>query len=333
MMGNENREEFEQLIFTSPLYKKREIVWNEFEEHTIKPEPYEEFQQEIYKTYYPKDFQNLLNFISYSGALYGKCPHCNRNMAFIVEKNELDKELLNNCIQSYCESQIDDDYSYFPDLDYVMRGRISILMKNGGYFDKILKCPICQNVYKFSFKIIDLTEKKGKLYMEKIGQYPSLYDLSNYNQNSYDALLKKIGALQDLRTGIRLHTDGFYIAAYTHFRRVLELFIKYKFKENESSIQIDFKAFSEMRMNEKLGTLKDYLPEFLYNNSEIYGVLSAGIHALSEDECQENFEIVRNVVEAILMQEEANRQKKNILKKTSSGIKKMKSQIEKNSTI
>ncbi|WP_160678045.1 hypothetical protein [Clostridium sp. C8-1-8] len=319
---------FEELIFKLPLYKKEEIIWNEFKEQTIKPDIYDEFQEEIYNTYYPDDFKNLIDFLNTSDPIYGKCPSCNKGMAFEVDKVELDKELLKSCIQSYCESQIDDDISFFPELSYVMKGRIAILMKNGGYFEKTIRCPICKNVYKFLYKITDDTNSKERLYIQKIGQYPSLYDFSDYRQNDYDKLLKKVDALEDLRKGLSLQTDGYYVAAYTHFRRVLEKFIKYKFDTNKDEIGCETEEFNRKHINEKLDILKKYLPSFLYDNKEIYNVLSAGIHMLSEAECQENFETVKDAIDAILSQEEANRKNTNLIKKASNNIKNAKTKIE-----
>ncbi len=54
-------------------------------------------------------------------------------------------------------------------------------------------------------------------------------------------------------------------------------------------------------MSEKIDLLgTDYLPEIMVNNKEIYGILSKGIHELSEKECIENFPILFNSIEVIL---------------------------------
>ena len=55
------------------------------------------------------------------------------------------------------------------------------------------------------------------------------------------------------------------------------------------------------KMSEKIDLLgTDYLPEIMVNNKEIYGILSKGIHELSEKECIENFPILFNSIEVIL---------------------------------
>ena len=54
------------------------------------------------------------------------------------------------------------------------------------------------------------------------------------------------------------------------------------------------------RMPEKIELLKDYLPAFLVKNKSLYGILSKGIHELTEEECRKYFPIVRNGIEFIL---------------------------------
>jgi hypothetical protein len=53
-------------------------------------------------------------------------------------------------------------------------------------------------------------------------------------------------------------------------------------------------------MDEKIELLKSELPVFLLENRILYGILSKGIHELSENECLEYFPTVRLGVELIL---------------------------------
>jgi len=59
-------------------------------------------------------------------------------------------------------------------------------------------------------------------------------------------------------------------------------------------------AFVRMRMDEKIGALKDYLPKTLVEIKQIYGILSKGIHELSEKECLAYFDAMRTGIEIIL---------------------------------
>lgn len=69
--------------------------------------------------------------------------------------------------------------------------------------------------------------------------------------------------------------------------------------------------------------LSGFLPDFLVENHTIYGILSKGIHELSEEECLKYFTILRESIEMILDEKLEVRQKE--LKKAS--IKQTLSQI------
>jgi hypothetical protein len=53
-------------------------------------------------------------------------------------------------------------------------------------------------------------------------------------------------------------------------------------------------------VGEKIGLLKEYLPEFLIENKIIHSILSKGIHELSEAQCLEYFDSVKVGIELIL---------------------------------
>ena len=59
----------------------------------------------------------------------------------------------------------------------------------------------------------------------------------------------------------------------------------------------------------KVQSLHMYLPTFIVEHSSIYGILSKGIHELSEDECLEYFDTMRASIEMILDQRIALREK------------------------
>ena len=53
-------------------------------------------------------------------------------------------------------------------------------------------------------------------------------------------------------------------------------------------------------MDEKIKLLEDYLPAFLVQNRRLYGILSKGVHELSEAECIKAFPTVKGGLELIL---------------------------------
>ena len=65
-------------------------------------------------------------------------------------------------------------------------------------------------------------------------------------------------------------------------------------------------------MDEKIDLLKEYIPDFLGENSYIYSILSKGIHELDEEECLEIFDILKTGIEIILEEkiEKINKEKR-----------------------
>jgi len=53
-------------------------------------------------------------------------------------------------------------------------------------------------------------------------------------------------------------------------------------------------------MDEQIAILKLHLPKFLVDNRKLYGIMSMGVHTLSEAECLEAFPVVRVGIELIL---------------------------------
>ena len=62
-------------------------------------------------------------------------------------------------------------------------------------------------------------------------------------------------------------------------------------------------------MDEKIDALKGDLPEFVVKNKNIYGVLSRGLHELSEDACGQYYELLLQSILLILDQEKAQNEK------------------------
>lgn len=56
--------------------------------------------------------------------------------------------------------------------------------------------------------------------------------------------------------------------------------------------------------------LEGYLPEVLIKNTTIYGILSKGIHELSEEECVKYFPVVKECIYQILGMWESLRKKR-----------------------
>lgn len=169
----------------------------------------------------------------------------------------------------------------------------------------------------------DYYEDKQIKYISKVGQYPSVADFHIGQVHKYDKVLSK-DKMREFTKAIGLAANGIGIGSFVYLRRIFEHLVSEAFEKAISeNDEFDADAFSKAKMNNKIQMLSGYLPDFLVENYSIYGILSKGIHELSEEDCKSYFSILRESIEMILDEKEDNRQKE--MKKNN--IKKVLSQI------
>lgn len=95
-----------------------------------------------------------------------------------------------------------------------------------------------------------------------------------------------------------------------YLRRIIEKLVFDKFDEVADTLSISREDFEHLKFDLKIDTLKDHLPAVLVTNKNVYGIVSKGIHELSEEECREMFPYVRAGIELILDDLVAERERK-----------------------
>ena len=133
--------------------------------------------------------------------------------------------------------------------------------------------------------------------MMKIGQYPSVADMTFPELDAYKHVISKEDR-KELGTAIGLFASGGGAGSYVYLRRILERLI-YQAKATAGD-SIDDEKFKQARMAERITMLEGYLPEVLIKNTTIYGILSKGIHELSEEDCRKYFPVVKECIYQIL---------------------------------
>ena len=106
-----------------------------------------------------------------------------------------------------------------------------------------------------------------------------------------------------MTTAVWLAAEGIGIGSFVYFRRIIENLVFEKYAEHKESLEISECDFSRLKFDKKIETLKDYLPEALVKNKAIYGIVSKGIHELSEEECLDMFQPLLIGIELILDEE------------------------------
>ncbi len=135
--------------------------------------------------------------------------------------------------------------------------------------------------------------------LQKIGQYPSLADLAVPDLQKYRSVLGD-EKFRELTRAVGLASHGVGVGAFVYLRRIFEALIKKARDQAATEQGWADEAFENARMDEKIAILKQHLPKFLVDNRKLYGIMSMGVHTLSESECLETFPVVRVGIELIL---------------------------------
>lgn len=145
--------------------------------------------------------------------------------------------------------------------------------------------------------------------IEKIGQHPSMADIKFGDFVKYKKVIPQ-EFYQEITKAIGLFSHGVGVGSYVYLRRIFEYLIEEAHKEAEKSSTWSEEQYIKSRMNEKISLVSGNLPAFISENKEIYGMLSKGIHELSEEDCKKYFSVMLESIELILEQHEEIRMKK-----------------------
>lgn len=173
-----------------------------------------------------------------------------------------------------------------------------------------LKCKRKSNdVLRFFVYNNEITEQ-----IMKVGQWPSLADLQFAEIGKrYNGILQAED-LRNLKKAIGLVAHGAGAGSFIYLRRIFENLIFDTFETNISAIGVKEADFKVQRMEDKVETLKAFLPSQLVEMKSIYGILSKGVHELTEEECLKYFGPLKLSIELILDQkiEEVKKQQRDV---------------------
>jgi len=147
-----------------------------------------------------------------------------------------------------------------------------------------------------------------EMFIQKIGQFPSLADLNSYDVKKYSKVLEK-KYFQEFTKAIGLAAHGVGVGSFVYLRRIFEFLIEEAHQIAKSHLEWSEDLYCNARVNEKIGLLRIELPDFLVENTSMYSILSKGIHELSEQECLAAFPVMKLGIEMILDDKLAKREK------------------------
>lgn len=146
--------------------------------------------------------------------------------------------------------------------------------------------------FYFVFNVVGRT-------VQKIGQHPSLADLNTFDVRQYSSVLPKED-FREFTKAIGLAAHGVGVGSFVYLRRIFENLIQAAYLLAKDEGSWDDEVYGKGRMADRIRLLENYLPEFLVQNPAMYGILSRGLHELTESECLEAFPIMKMGIELIL---------------------------------
>jgi hypothetical protein len=221
----------------------------------------------------------------------------------LYDKINMDESQLNNIIILLYKTNITaynqllkSETTYEPRVGYPSFGSTSSM--GTGYHIIDLHCKRIGSTIRFYLY-------KTKTTLEKVGQYPSFADLQKIDKD-FEKELKGEDKLNYTKA-LGLYSHGVNIGAYAYLRRIFENLVISTFNSNTTTVGKSYEEFMKLKMEEKIKILESYLPESLVEFKSFYGIVSKGIHELSEEECRKYFEILKNIIDMSI--------KENIIKK------------------
>ena len=155
--------------------------------------------------------------------------------------------------------------------------------------------------------------------MVKIGQFPSIADLSFPELKQYEKVIDE-QSRKELGTAIGLYAHGVGIGSYVYLRRIFERILDTAKQQAAEDKNVNLSGYDTMHVSDRIKLLKDYLPEMINSNPAIYGIVSKGIHELSETDCVTYFPVMRDSIFVILRQWEEKRKEREAVKQLEASI-------------
>lgn len=148
----------------------------------------------------------------------------------------------------------------------------------------------CTKSKNHEYKMFLLIKREKEYFsITKIGQYPSMIDVWGFDFDIYKKQLENIKAYSDFKKAELCLADSFVAGAYTYLRRVFEKMLS-KYCEG-----IELK---DNHVETRIKAAKDKFDERIHPMlSNLYKILSKGIHELDDDEALIHYQYLRAAIE------------------------------------
>ncbi|MBK8454530.1 MAG: hypothetical protein WAQ53_02360 [Thiofilum sp.] len=204
----------------------------------------------------------------------------------------------------------DDTFSYNKEKSQVTKfGLITVKAKctRENHNELLNRLGNCDNIFYAIFK-------RYSNDLLKIGQYPSKGDMDfGELDDSYKELPDYLRT--ELGTSIGLYAHGVGIGAFVYLRRIFEILLEEAHQIAKKEEKWEEDKYIKSRVTERIQLLSKFLPTRLVQSANLYGVLSKGLHELSEEECKSHYTLVRQAIQLILKQKHEDKEYDKVVNK------------------
>ena len=245
-----------------------------------------------------------------------KCVDCKKYYSFDVSHsiNKFNSKLKNYAFLNVLNNEIACEI----DSSNLLNGDIVVPDDDEGIISYLFKCNMNSSHYQTMDLFYQL--KNNVLYIRKIGQKPLNIDLQERHSNEYKTILDSYDSFNDYRNYEQCESRNLLAGACTYLRRIFEKMIYAKLK-NSGKTEEEIKALNhiEDKIKEVRDQFDDDIQEVL---NQSYGLLSKGIHELSNDEIDTFYKLILEVINIQLESEKESRERDEKRKKLRSEINK-----------
>ena len=278
------------------------------------------------------NIEDLIELVRGNGKINCFCPSCGEMRVFSVapifhlRENEMRGDYYKQCLA--------DDLEVLQQTGYTRLIEGDNGTQEQQWDWKNWECEDAARMMVFSFTCamhdshkIDYTVITGDYSMKKIGQFPSVADLSFPELKAYKKVLTKED-MNELRRAIGLYAQGIGVGSYVYLRRIFERIIDTAKNAALAEGKVAEDEYAKAHVDERIKLLKEYLPEMLVENPIFYAIVSKGIHELDEDTCIKYFPVLQEVIFIILRQWEQIRLEKEAKVRLAASMSKIASSIK-----
>ncbi len=241
------------------------------------------------------DEEEYIKFFIYSGIrllqsnrkIIAKCKECDRELSF-----DFEVEIKNT-------SYMSGSHVLYLDEKSILKVKSGEIFNKNILFENLPKYQSFDLEYLFSCSHrpehkynmnVKVELKKDTFIVTKYGSYPSILDIKGFEFSKYSKFLNTIDAENDFKQSELSYAQNFTVGAYAYLRRVFEKMVNYYLDNLEEK-----KEYTNM--DEKLKAIRDrFEGKIRDQRTNIYSIVSLGIHELSEEECKVYYEFLKGII-------------------------------------